>query len=94
MTHLYKLLSYIGEGSYGTVIKGYCRNTETPVAIKLVQNFTKYEYDCVKLIREVQIMKHLNKLQEQQNYFFTPQLLDIIVPKGQNDSNIESLFLV
>ena len=53
VTHLYKLLSFIGEGSYGTVIKGYCRNTETPVAIKLVSNFTKYEYDCVKLIREI-----------------------------------------
>ena len=57
VTHLYKLVSLIGEGSYGTVVKGYCRSTETPVAIKLVASFTKFEYDCVKLIREIQIMK-------------------------------------
>lgn len=61
VTGLYKLLSYIGEGSYGMVIKGHCRRTETPVAIKLVQNFTKYDYDCVKLIREIQLMKHMSK---------------------------------
>ena len=57
VTHLYKLVNLIGEGSYGTVVKGHCRSTDTPVAIKLVHNFTKFEYDCVKLIREVQIMK-------------------------------------
>ena len=36
VTGLYKLISYVGEGSYGVVIKGYCRITETPVAIKLI----------------------------------------------------------
>ena len=61
----YKLVSYIGEGSYGQVILGVCRRTETPVAIKLMQNFSKNDYDCVKLLREIQLMKKLNKLQQE-----------------------------
>lgn len=32
----YKLVSYLGEGSYGQVIMGVCRRTDTPVAIKLM----------------------------------------------------------
>jgi len=94
VTHNYKLICFMGEGSYGTVIKGYCRTTNAPVAIKLVQNFSKWEYDCVKIIREIQIMKELTKMQMEQNCFFTPSLLDIIVPKGQNEDNLESLFII
>jgi len=59
VTKVYKLTSFMGEGSYGTVIKGECRVTKLPVAIKLVNKFTKWEYDCVKVIRELKIMRNL-----------------------------------
>ena len=94
VTHLYKLQSWAGEGAYGTVIKGYCRLSGTPVAIKLVQKFTKWEYDCVKIIREIQILKALTKMQNDLNCFFTPQIIDIIVPKSQNEENLTNIFIV
>ena len=53
VTGLYKLQCWMGEGSYGTVIKGLCRNSGVQVAIKLIKGFTKYDYDCVKLVREI-----------------------------------------
>lgn len=94
VTGLYKLVSFVGEGSYGIVIKGHCRRTETPVAIKLIQNFTKYDYDCVKLIREIQLMRQLTAVQKANNFEFTPELIDIIVPRNQGKDNVDSLFLV
>ena len=72
----------MGEGSYGTVIKGFCRNSGVQVAIKLIKNFTRYDYDCVKLVREIQLMKSLNELSEESGCCFVPELIDIIVPKS------------
>jgi len=51
-----------GEGSYGVVARGTCKITGQAVAIKLVKDFSKWEYDCVKAIREIQLMRKLAQM--------------------------------
>ena len=49
----YELVQHLGQGSFGLVVEGKCRVSQRPVAIKLISNFSQYEYDCVKVIREI-----------------------------------------
>ena len=43
----------IGNGSYGFVAKGKCKRTKELVAIKIMKNETKLEYEIIKLLREL-----------------------------------------
>jgi len=52
----------IGKGSFGCVSKGTCKVTGRMVALKVVKNRTGKEYDVIKLIREIQLMRKLNDL--------------------------------
>ena len=88
--------SFIGKGSYGTVQKGKCRVTGRPVALKIIENRSDIEYDCIKLLREIQLMKKMNQLSQDlerkrsiqfiQDYggrgTFVPELIDVIIPYG------------
>ena len=49
----YTLDGVLGQGSYGTVMKGVCKVTGQQVAIKYINGFSKWDYDCVKVIREI-----------------------------------------
>jgi len=49
----YKIISIIGKGKYAFVAKGVCRKTNTDVALKLMLNHDKSEYDCVRMLREI-----------------------------------------
>ena len=49
----YEILTKIGQGSFGIVVEAKCRSSGLIVAIKCVQDFDEYEYDCVKLLREI-----------------------------------------
>ena len=49
----YKLTRKIGSGTYGTVVGASCKVTGEKVAIKHIKDFSLYEYDCCKLIREI-----------------------------------------
>jgi serine/threonine protein kinase len=56
----YELIQHLGQGSFGQVVEGRCRISKRSVAIKLIADFSQYEYDCVKVIREIQIMRGLH----------------------------------
>lgn len=77
----YEIVSQLGEGSYGQVFRATCRTRGIAVAIKLVQNFEQNDHACIKTIREIQLMRRLNELQQAGGYAFFPELLDIIIPK-------------
>lgn len=59
------MLSIIGKGSYGCVSKAKCRLSGQLVAIKIMENHTDTEYDTIKILREVLIMKRMNKICQQ-----------------------------
>ena len=76
----YELVQHLGQGSFGQVIEGKCRVSKRAVAIKLITNFSQYEYDCVKVIREIQILRGLHQTAKNGICCFVPELLDVIVP--------------
>lgn len=74
----YDLIDMIGEGSYGEVCEGKCKVTGERVAIKYVKNIYENEYDCVKILREVQILRKLSAIPYNN---FTTKLIDLFHPK-------------
>jgi serine/threonine protein kinase len=55
----YEILDLLGKGSYGYVSKGKCKASGRMVALKVIESLTNTEYDKIKLIREIKIMKRL-----------------------------------
>ena len=77
----YEIIEFIGRGSYGSVSKGKCKLSGKIVAIKIMENQTDSEYDSIKLVREIQLMRHLNKICKKidnKANTFIPELIDII----------------
>lgn len=84
----YTVSEVIGNGSYGTVSKATCKNTGKPVALKIMKNQPKMEYEIIKLVRELKLMSRLNKINEE--FFegkncFVPKLIDIICPEPRSN---------
>lgn len=82
MQSKYELLKVIGRGSYGCVSKAKCKNTGKFVAIKVFEKHTSSEYDTVKLVREIVLIKKLNEIQGKlgltEENGFIPKLYDVI----------------
>lgn len=51
-------------------MRAACKTTGQEVAIKMIKNFKKYEYELVKVIREIKIMKALTKMSPKSMTFF------------------------
>ena len=49
----YEFIKLIGVGSYGEVVHAKHRASGKEVAIKKVNGFRKYEYEMVKVLREI-----------------------------------------
>jgi serine/threonine protein kinase len=58
----YTPLKVIGQGSYGQVVRATCNTTGNKVAIKFIEHVDENEYNCVKTIREIQILRKLSKM--------------------------------
>ena len=62
--HGYTLDSKVGSGTFGIVVKARSPVTGGDVVIKLIQNFSDYDYTSVKVVRELQIMLNLKTQSE------------------------------
>jgi hypothetical protein len=56
----FEIIGYLGKGSYGCVSKAKCRETGRLVALKTMKNAQLTEYELIKLLREIQLMKKFN----------------------------------
>ena len=85
----YEFVKLIGVGSYGEVVQAKHRLTGTPVAIKLIKDIFKNEYDSKKIVREIQILRQFTQME---NNCHTTKIYDIITPK--NMENLDYIFIV
>lgn len=80
----YELIEVIGRGSYGCVSKAKCNKTGKLVAIKIFEKHQNSEYDTLKLVREIMLIKKLNEIQNMldldEKNGFVPKLYDIFYP--------------
>ena len=59
----YEIIGHeIGVGSYGSVLSGRCKITGRTVALKIIEDHANTAYGCIKILREIKIMKKLHKL--------------------------------
>ena len=88
----YRLKTLLGSGSWGSVMEADDTVTGKPVAIKLIRDFMRTDYTCLNVLREVKILRELNKLQ--QHASFVPRLIDIIIKDDESDAGKQDIFLV
>lgn len=74
----YKLMKYLGEGSFGQVIKAQNLHTGKIVAIKFINNIFRDVYHAKKVVREIEILRHMSCMADTNQ--FTTKLVDLIVP--------------
>ena len=82
----YSLKACIGKGSYGQVTKAECRATGQTVALKVMQCSKLTEYELIKLLREVMILRRLTEISRhlqpsEDRVKFFPELIEILCPK-------------
>ena len=90
----YEILGYLGKGSYGCVSKGRCRETGRLVALKTMKNAQLTEYELIKLLREIQIMRRFNQILDKvdsdrekgEGYPFVLELIDIITSESKGNA--------
>lgn len=78
----YKILSVIGEGAFGVVVRAKSSLTKKIVAIKHIQVEQDSQYSLVKVLRELKISQFLNghetRTADMQKYFASMQ--DLFCP--------------
>jgi len=91
----YKIVQVIGKGSYGCVSKAKCLETGVIVALKVMQNKSSTEYEFIKLLREIKIMRGLDEILSDSftENPFVPRLLDIICPSLTSSSKLADVNL-
>lgn len=52
----YKLVEFLGEGSFGQVVRAKHRASGKVFAIKLITDIFKHDYQAKKVLREIDIM--------------------------------------
>jgi mitogen-activated protein kinase 1/3 len=89
----YKLVDFLGKGSYGQVVKAKHRETKEIYAIKCIKCDPTNLYFFRYVIREIQILRQLSQMESN---VFTVKIHDIIVPEsaGEELENLTHLFIV
>jgi serine/threonine protein kinase len=83
-------MKLIGVGSYGEVVQAKHKASGQIVAIKLIKNILRTEYETKKIVREIQILRHFSQMK---NNHFTTKILDIISPNSTS-LQINHIFIV
>ena len=93
ITEEYELLSPLGAGAFGEVMKARHIKSNKTVAIKLMTNLFNHLYTSKKIVSEIQIMRKLSSIP---NNEFTPKIYDVITPNIVMDSKskLPHLFIV
>ena len=52
----YKLVEFLGEGSFGQVVRAKHRVSGKVFAIKMITDVFKHDYQAKKILREIEIM--------------------------------------
>ena len=76
------------------MVKGICRVTGVAVAIKLIDDFASYEYDCVKVYREIKILRAVHANSKNGVCCFVPEIIDVIIPEGEDETKLKHVFIV
>lgn len=80
----------IGTGSYGQVVQARCKQTEKIVAIKLIKDVLRTDYETIKVLREIQILRHFTEMDPKGN--FVTRVLDIYLSEDKKGRT--NLFIV
>jgi serine/threonine protein kinase len=86
----YKLLDFIGEGSYGTVLEAKHRHTKKKVAIKYVEIDPKNNQSLKYILREISVLTHVSRVK---NNIYSSKLFDLRTHKNDSDA-IVGVFMV
>lgn len=83
----YEIIRKLSDGSYSQVIKAKNRRTGQLCAIKFIKDVFENEEHAKNVCRELKVMRHLSR---EKNNIYTPNLLDVIIPI--KDKNTDSGF--
>eukprot|EP01091_Cochliopodium_minus_P010863 TRINITY_DN2977_c0_g1_i1.p1 TRINITY_DN2977_c0_g1~~TRINITY_DN2977_c0_g1_i1.p1 ORF type:complete len:132 (+),score=36.52 TRINITY_DN2977_c0_g1_i1:34-429(+) len=56
----YKILSHLGSGGYGAVVKAYDKHLKKEVAIKKINDIFGDPNDTKKVVRELKLLRHFS----------------------------------
>jgi len=90
----YVLIEAIGAGSFGKVVKARCKHTDIVVAVKFIDEFADYNYDCVKILREICLLKGVHENSKNGSSCYFPELIDVVLPIGSSEESIRKIFIV
>ena len=83
----YEILKPLGSGAFGSVVKAKMRSTGEIVSIKLIEECFKNTHRARLLLREIVILR---KLSEMPGNIFTTRLIDIILPQGCLEEELDT----
>ena len=86
----YEIQKVLGQGSFGEVRQAKCKATGIVCAVKLIMNCMDDSYQLRKVYREMIILR---KLTGMSNNIFWTNLIEIIIPEGQ-EQDIKCIFFV
>lgn len=89
----YDIHKILGQGTFGTVVSATHIETKTEVAIKLMKQTFRDQFNAKKIVSEIEIMRKLTSVK---GNCFTTKIFDVILPEVDvsSDEPLEYLFIV
>ena len=89
----YKLLSILGQGTFGQVIHAMHRESRTNVAIKFIKTKFDNQVECKNIFRELSLLRQFS---EMKGNIFVTKLLDVKLASDGKDGieNAKGMFFI